>query len=67
LFEKGIGQSGSATAPWAFDLEPEYHAKAIAAILSCDNEDHLQIVECLRKQPIEDIFAAYKEHRVSAF
>ena len=29
-FQKVIGQSGSALAGWAFDSEPEKHAKEIA-------------------------------------
>ncbi len=31
LFSQGIGQSGSALSPWAFDEEPEYSARQIAA------------------------------------
>ncbi len=30
LFTQGIGQSGSALSPWAFDQEPVYHARQIA-------------------------------------
>lgn len=31
LFAQGIGQSGSALSPWAFDSEPEINARKIAA------------------------------------
>ena len=31
-FQKVIGQSGSALAGWAFDNEPEKHAKEIATL-----------------------------------
>ena len=30
LFSQGIGQSGSALSPWAFDDQPDYHARQIA-------------------------------------
>ena len=64
LFSKGIGQSGSAVASWAFDEDPEYDAKMIARIAGCtdaDIETHDGIVDCLRSMPAQNVSAAYKD------
>lgn len=62
LFSKGIGQSGSAISPWAFDREPNFHAKNIAAKLDCKAEDHSEIVRCLRKESATNITMKHMEY-----
>ena len=65
LFARGIGQSGSPTAIWAFDLEPEYNSRAIASKLGCDNpQNDTAIVECLRGKSTKEIMDAFNEHSV---
>ena len=65
LFAQGIGQSGSSTALWAFDIEPEYNSRAVATKLGCDYpENHTMIVECLREKTAKQIMDAYDEHKV---
>ena len=65
LFAQGIGQSGSSTALWAFDTEPEYNSRAVAARLDCDNpENHTLIVDCLRLKTPKQVMDAYDEHKV---
>ncbi|CAB4055582.1 Cholinesterase 1,Acetylcholinesterase,Cholinesterase 2,Pyrethroid hydrolase Ces2a,Acetylcholinesterase 1 [Lepeophtheirus salmonis] len=53
LFKYGIGQSGSAISPWAFDKEPRRSGYEFAERLGCKtsngNEDDDSIVKCLRK------------------
>ena len=66
LFAQGIGQSGSSTALWAFDTEPEYNSRAVAARLECDNPDnHTMIVECLRGKTPKEVMDAYDDHKVT--
>nr|CAD6495185.1 Glutactin-like [Lepeophtheirus salmonis salmonis] len=52
LFKYGIGQSGSAISPWAFDREPRRSGYEFAERLGCktinENEDDDSIVKCLR-------------------
>ncbi|TRY73092.1 hypothetical protein TCAL_02196 [Tigriopus californicus] len=62
LFSKGIGQSGSAISPWAFDREPNFHAKNIAAKLNCKSQNHTEIVECLRTRNATDITMKHMEY-----
>eukprot|EP00095_Tigriopus_kingsejongensis_P005622 maker-scaffold335_size202896-snap-gene-1.19 protein:Tk05622 transcript:maker-scaffold335_size202896-snap-gene-1.19-mRNA-1 annotation:"hypothetical protein DAPPUDRAFT_240263" len=62
LFSQGIGQSGSAISPWAFDRDPNFHAKNIAAKMDCDNEDHSQIVACLRTKSAQEIMSKHREY-----
>ena len=65
LFAQGIGQSGSSTALWAFDIEPEYNSRAVAKKLGCDYpENHTLIVECLREKTAKQIMDAYDDHKV---
>ena len=65
LFAQGIGQSGSAVSPWAFDTEPVYNSRAVADRLGCDNAtDHLAIVECLRDKSALAIMRAFRQHSV---
>ena len=65
IFAQGIGQSGSSTALWAFDTEPEYNSRAVAARLDCDfPENHTLIVECLREKTPKEVMDAYDEHKV---
>ena len=63
LFSQGIGQSGSALAAWAFDEFPDKHAKEIASLAGCNQENLDDLVNCLRDLPAEDVsiaFAIYK-------
>lgn len=63
LFAQGIGQSGSAIAPWAFDLTPEHHARGIAAKLDCNKENLDDLVTCLRGVSAKNISTAFGEYR----
>ena len=65
LFAQGIGQSGSAVSPWAFDTEPVYNSRAVAERLGCDNDtDHTAIVECMRDKSAVAIMRAFRQHSV---
>jgi hypothetical protein len=63
LFAQGIGQSGSAIAPWAFDTTPELHARHIAAKVNCTQTDADELVDCMRNVPAKDISVAFGEYR----
>lgn len=63
LYARGIGQSGSALASWAFDHDPEYHGVRIASKAGCDLENHDEIVACLRSRPAIDISLAFRDYR----
>jgi carboxylesterase type B len=63
LFAQGIGQSGSAIAPWAFDTTPELHARHIAAKVNCTQTDVDELVNCMRNVPAKDISVAFGEYR----
>jgi acetylcholinesterase len=63
LFAAGIGQSGSAIAPWAFDATPELHARGIAAHLDCNKDNLEDMVGCLRGLPAKNISAAFSAYR----
>ena len=64
LYSKGIGQSGSALAAWAFDPEPEYNGLNIAMKLGCDQETHDEVVTCLREKPVFNISVAFNDYRL---
>ena len=63
LFARGIGQSGSAIASWAFERDASYNARMVAENAGCqdpfDKTDD-EIVECLRSKTAEEVSAAYK-------
>lgn len=62
LFHQGIGQSGSALASWAFDSNAEFNAKEIARKVNCTQEDHDELVLCLRDISAANISRAFSEY-----
>ena len=64
MFHRAIGQSGSALAGWAFDKEPEYHARRIARKLDCDKADQEDLIQCLKDIPAINLTMAHKEYVV---
>ena len=62
-----IGQSGSALAGWAFDKEPEYHARRIARKVDCDLPDQEDLIQCLKNIPAINITLAHVEYRVRIY
>ena len=61
LFSKGIGQSGSAVASWAFDNNARHHALEVAGKAGCaghDNDD--AVVSCLRSKTGLEVSEAWK-------
>jgi len=47
-FHQSIAESGSALASWAFDSNPEKHAKDISTLAGCPTENTDELVNCLR-------------------
>ena len=65
-FHRVIGESGSALAGWAFDKEPEKHAKEIAARLGCPTDNIDDMVHCLKyEKSIKEIVDTHTEYIVS--
>jgi len=62
LFAQGIGQSGSALSSWAFDKNPEFHARNIAEKTGCTDENVEELVSCLKMLPVETITSAAKAY-----
>jgi len=63
LFHQSIAESGSALASWAFDSEPEKHAKDIASETGCPTNDIDAMVSCLRNQiSSTDLVKAHKRY-----
>ena len=66
LFSKGIGQSGSALASWAFDSTyGVYHAQNIAVKVGCTSDDlatHNSMVTCLRSVDAWNITQAFSDY-----
>lgn len=61
-FNRVIAQSGSALAGWAFDLEPEFHAKQIANRAGCPTDSIDGMVQCMKTleaRTIVDAHTAY--------
>jgi carboxylesterase type B len=65
LFHRAIGQSGSAVSPWAFDFEPEFHARRIARKLECDLDEQSALVECMKNKTFTEITKAHSEYVVN--
>ena len=67
LFQQAIAESGSALSSWAFDSDPEKHAKDIAGeYLGCPTEPMADLVNCLKNQKsAADIVIAHKKYYVS--
>uniref|UniRef100_A0A182QXB9 Carboxylic ester hydrolase n=1 Tax=Anopheles farauti TaxID=69004 RepID=A0A182QXB9_9DIPT len=55
LFSSGIGHSGSALNPWAMAERSLEKAIRIGAALGCPTRKTPALLDCLRKQPAEDI------------
>jgi len=67
LFQQAIAESGSALSSWAFDSDPENHAKEIAGeYLGCPTEPMADLVNCLKNQKsAADIVIAHKKYYTS--
>jgi len=62
-FNKAIAESGSALSSWAFDLEPEKHAKDIASGLGCPMDSNSGLINCLRNEKsASEIVLAHKKY-----
>ena len=68
-FKQAIAESGSALSSWAFDSEPEAHAKDIAGTyLGCPTDTMSGLVNCLKNEKTAaDIVIAHKKYYVSRF
>ena len=66
-FEQAIAESGSALSSWAFDPEPEKHAKEISGeYLGCPTDSNAELVNCLKNvKTAEEIVTAHKTYYVS--
>lgn len=64
-FNKVIAQSGSALAGWAFDLEPEFHAKQIAQRAGCPTESLDGMVQCMKTMDAATVVDAHTAYIVS--
>merc|ERR1712055_561781 len=62
-FHQAIAESGSAISGWAFDSEPEQHAKEIASIMECPTHNNRDLIQCLKNEKTpEDIVLAHKHY-----
>ena len=50
---------------WAFDKNPEYHARRIARKLDCDLPDTEDLITCLKALPAVNITLAHSKYVVS--
>ena len=66
LFNQAIAESGSALSSWAFDTEPEKHAKEIVGgILGCPTDNIADMKNCLKNEKsAEDLVVAHKTYYV---
>jgi len=63
-FNQVIAESGSALSSWAFDSNPEKHAKDIAGgFLGCPTESIPEMVNCLKyEKSAQEIISAHKQY-----
>jgi len=62
-FKRTIAQSGSALAGWAFDHEPEKHAKDIASKTGCPTGTLDEMVQCLKyEKSAQDIVDTHTQY-----
>ena len=67
-FQRVIAQSGSALAGWAFDNEPEKHAKDIAGRVGCPTDNLDAMVQCMKyEKSAEDIVNEHTQYIVRFF
>ena len=66
-FNQAIAESGSAISSWAFDTEPEKHAKDISGqFLGCPTDNTANMINCLKNEKTaKDIVLAHKDYYVS--
>ena len=66
-FSQAIAESGSAISSWAFDTEPEKHAKDISGqFLGCPTDTTANMINCLKNEKTaKDIVLAHKSYYVS--
>ena len=68
LFARGIGQSGSPIASWAFDSQAGKEGVEVARLAGCREEELASddlIVNCLRAVPAENVSAAFYQHSLN--
>merc|ERR1712212_1383070 len=63
-YEQAIAESGSALSSWAFDSEPEKHAKDIVGgFMDCPTESVEEMVNCIKyEKTAADIVVAHKKY-----
>jgi len=63
-FNQAIAESGSAISSWAFDNEPEKHAKDISGeFLGCPTDTTANMINCLKNEKTaKDIVLAHKSY-----
>jgi hypothetical protein len=65
-FQRVIGQSGSALAGWAFDKQPDKHAKDIAARVGCPTDNLDNLVQCMKhEKSVDEIVEVHIKYIVS--
>ena len=66
-YHQAIAESGSALSSWAFDSEPEKHAKDIAGgFLGCPTDSIPDLVNCIKNEKTaQEIVIAHKKYYVS--
>ena len=66
FFTQAIAESGSALSSWAFDTEPEKHAKEIVGThLGCPTDNIADMVNCVKYQTdLKDLVVAHKKYYV---
>ena len=65
LFDRAISQSGSALATWALGGGQVMSAFSLARKLNCSVDDVEVMVECLQRQPYEDIVENTRGHEAA--
>jgi len=63
-YNQAIAESGSALSSWAFDSEPEKHAKDIAGgFMGCPTDSMADMVNCLKyEKTAKDVVIAHKKY-----
>ena len=66
-YNQAIAESGSALSSWAFDSEPEKHAKDIAGgFMGCPTDSIADMVNCIKyEKTAADVVIAHKKYYVN--
>ncbi|XP_063236892.1 carboxylesterase 4A-like [Bacillus rossius redtenbacheri] len=59
LFSRVIAQSGSAYGTWVMDPEPVEHARSIATLANCSQQNLTELASCLREVDTHDLLNAH--------